>query len=1006
MANKKNIIIFYMVTKNNIENNTNIKNIKNNTNINNIKINIVKINKNSLSNNEKVVYDYIKLPEDKYKFYDEFLPNNLKKYFKEPIGVYDPYGNNMNPLTNEPYKNLYKNKINEFKGGPLVGHKFNETYMNWAYIWSNLPLFKIVGNIINSIRNNTITIIKAGTGVGKSFLGGRICSQAFNFQKKVLMTLPKKLLARKTATDTAITCDVVVGEEVGYYFKGEYMLDKNNKNTKIIFTTTGSLIRKLTGDDPYLKEYSAIIIDEAHERSVQTDELILFLKKALLVRDDLKIIFISATLDLEKFQNYFKDYSFGTVDLGESTTYPIEDIWEKEKVKDWQVAASETVLSIIKKEEPGDILVFVKSGGDFGKIKQYIEQGLKKINSRENPFMTVLDASVKGDDQEYAIDEFKYRNHPTANPNRPFTRKIVFATNVAESSLTVSGIVFVIDSGLALEDFYDPKRSASALFEKFVSQSAIKQRRGRAGRVQPGVCYHLYTEKDFNNFIKFPVPSIEKSDLTMDILDIMKIPYIKNFGDVDNLLNDMMSPPLPIFIKNAQNTLYSMEAINSLDKTATITDLGQAIAKFSGIPIQYARSIIASYYYHCKYDVIPIIVILGMLKGRIKDIYLDYKPKTKLNNVQYKKMATSYKKKQHQFDSKYGDFMTLHNIYVKFREFMKLPKEYVVEEKNKVNQNGGDINNNNSNNTSTVIDIQQLTKKTWKDAMGWCIENGISHRVFVKKDNKDWDKVGNESRKIDRTLMNIVQPPELRFKNFKEYKNNGGKAEIKVIKKEIKDNILNSKNIDPESKIILGDDIDKDEVLNGNVDKSTMSKINSMLNEIKKKVGGYRERTYDNYIQSGGYNNKKYEINFFPNIKLLKTKEDNIMVSLAHGLYINIAKKLSSGKYESCFPIEKSLCRPDQDTTVALSTKPSFLFYGELFMLREEQRELKLNFVNKFTTEINDVIKDRYKKYIEDCYKKNSGRTNYNKLNSTKKYKHKDHKSYKGKSKKSQKYRK
>jgi HrpA-like RNA helicase len=246
--------------------------------------------------------------------------------------------------------------------------------------------------------------------------------------------------------------------------------------------------------------------------------------------------------------------------------------------------------------------------------------------------MIVLDASVKGDEQEYAIDEFKYKQHPTANPNKPFTRKIVFATNVAESSLTVSGIIFVIDSGLALEDYYDHKRSASALFEKYVSQSAIKQRRGRAGRVQPGICYHLYTEKDYNNFIKYPIPSIEKSDLTMDILDMLKISYIKNFGDVEKLMNDMMSPPHPIFIKNARNNLYSMEAITSLDNNATITELGKAIAKFSGVPIQYARAIIASYYYRCKYDVIPIIVILSMLKGRIKDLYLEYKPKTKLNN--------------------------------------------------------------------------------------------------------------------------------------------------------------------------------------------------------------------------------------------------------------------------------------------------------------------------------------------------------------------------------------
>jgi len=950
------------------------------------------VNKNALSNDEKIVYDYIKLPNDKYEFYDEYLPDKLKKYYKNPIGVYDPYGNNINPLTCKPYQNIYKDIINEYKGGPLVGHKFNETYMNWAYIWSTLPLCRIVGEIINSIRKNDITVIKAGTGVGKSFLGGRICSQAFNFQKKVLMTLPKKLLARKTATDTAKTCDVVLGEEVGYYFKGEYMIDKNNKQSKIIFTTTGSLIRKLTGDDPYLKDYNAIIIDEAHERSVQTDELILFLKKALEVRKDLKIIFISATLDLDKFKNYFIKNSFGTIDMGESTVYHIEDIWEKEKPKDWQLTASQKIMSILKENKPGDILVFVKSGSDSGKIKQYVEQELKKTNSKENPFMTVLDASVKGEAQEYAIDEFKYKTHPTANPNKPFTRKIVFATNVAESSVTVTGIIYVIGAGLALEDFFDPKRNANALFEKFVSQSAIKQRRGRVGRTEPGVCYHLYSEKEYKTFDLFPVPSIEKSDLTMDILDMMKISYIKNFGDIKVLLSDMMSPPKPEFILNAQRTLYSMEAINELSDNATLTELGLAISKFSGISIQLARAIIASYYYYCKYEVIPIVVIIGLLKGRIEGLYLDYKPKKKLNNSEFKKESEKYYKKQHQFDSKYGDFMTIHNIYTQFREFMKLPKNYVMDEtiSNQQNQSGGNNNNNNSSNTVNIteqVDMTKLTRKTYKDAMFWCIENGINYRLFVNNNPKFWDKVGNESRKIDRTLMNILQPPELRHKHHNEYKNDGGTASKKAINIEIKENKINSNSINPENKIQL--------------DESE---------EIEVQKGGFVQTEFQNYIQYAGYNGKKYEVKFFQNIKPSSSKEENIMMALSHGLYINISKKTSSNKYIACYPIQKSYCIPDKQSTLSLKVKPTFLFYNELFMLREDQKDLKLNVVNKFPTSVTDEIKSRYKKYIEDCYKTNINKsisityTSKSKHNSkkhtSKKNTHKKYKSTKYKSKK------
>ena len=882
------------------------------------------------NNIKKKVHGYIKLPKDKYKFYDKYIEDNdLKKYFEKPIGLYDPYGENINPLTGEPYKNIHSGEKVTYDGGVLNKTSVPITYTNWAYIWTNIPLFSIVGDIINSIRENNITIIKAGTGVGKSFLGGRICSQAFNFQKKVIMTMPKKTLARKTAADTAKTCDVVVGEEVGYYFKGEYEVNKGGKESKIIFTTTGSLIRKLTGDDPYLKEYSCIIIDEAHERTVQTDELILFLKKALLVRKDLKIVFISATLNVEEFEKYFKGCSLNVVDMGESTSYEIKDYYEKKKPVDWQKTAVEKIMTILKSGQDGDILVFIKSGADANKMKQYLEPMIKGIGGLENPFMAVLESATSKDEQRFAIEEFNYKNHPDADPERPYTRKIVFATNVAESSLTVKGAVFVIDCGLALEDLYDPLRNSRALLEKFISQSAVKQRRGRVGRTKPGVCYHLYSEKEFEKFPKFPIPSIQKSDLTMDILDIMKIDYIKNFGDVKKLLNEMMNPPDKKFVDSALLNLYSMEAITGQENSSMLTDLGRAISSFSGVPIQLARAIIASYYYHCKYDVIPIVVIIGLLQGRIENLYLDYKPKRKVSDDEYKRESEAYKKNQHRFDSKYGDFLTVHNIYTEFRKFMKLPLE------------GGSLGNNNNNVVGNMVeDIPVLTRKTKNDAKYWCIENGIRPNIFVNmKDEKRWDKVGNESRKIDRTLMDIVQPAHLREKKFKDYKNDGGNLNKKEIKVEIKNNAVNAI-----------DRIEENDFVEEDVD------------DVGK--GGY--------LQFAGYNKRTYEMNFFPNSKMFNSKEDNILMAFAHGLYTNIAKNVNKMMYRACYPIEKSLCHPDNKSTISMKIKPAFLFYSELFMLREGQKDLKLNFITKFPNKILDVIKDKYKKYIEDCYKKES----------------------------------
>ena len=938
----------------------------------------------------KTIKAHIKLPKDKYEFYDEYLPEELKESFKKPIGLYDPFGENINPLTNEPYQNIYKDEKIRYDAGPSEGLTVPKTYLNWAYIWTNLPLYSLLGDILKSIRNNTVSIIKAGTGVGKSFLAGRICSQAFNFDKKVLMTLPKKLLARETASSTAITCDVRIGEEVGYYFKGEYNIDKNNKESKIIFTTTGSLIRKITSEDPELKEYSCIIIDEAHERTVQTDQLILFLKKALITRTDLKIVFISATLNVPEFKTYFKDYSFNVVDMGEGTTYKITDYYEQNKPIDWQKVAVEKIMKILRAKEKGDIIVFIKSGGDAGKMRQYLEPGIKTLEDGENPFIAVLDASVSKDDQDYATSEFKYQSHPDQNPDKPYTRKIVFATNVAESSLTIKGAVFVVDCGLALEDMYNPTRNANALLEKFVSKSAVKQRRGRVGRTMDGTCYHLYSEKELESFIDYPLPSILKSNLTMDILDIMKIEYIKNFGDVKKLLNEMITPPESKFIDSAILNLYSMEAITSKDDKATLTELGKAMTLFSGIPIYFARAIIASYYYHCKYEIIQIVVITELLKGRIEYLYTDYKPKTKLAENEYKKETEKFKKHQHRFDSKYGDFLTVLNIYSEYKKFIRGPK--------KVNHNGGNNNNNNSNkilNTPVITTNTEVsTKVTVNDAKRWCNDNGFKPNIFVDFRRKVVDKVGDEVRKIERVLMDIVQPPELKNKN----KNKNNKSTKKELEGEIAMNKAKLSNIDPENSLkITDEDIDKnvkDTVtqkeliikVNKN-NKNKNNKNNKKLPSIIKTGGNYIY--YDSFIQTAGFGNKPYEKNYFPNAKMFNTKEENILMSLAHGLYINNAKHINQRKYMTCYPIEKTFCLPDPKTSMSLTQMPAFIFYNELFMMREGQKDLKLNFITKMPTSILTEVKALYEKYIGDCYKKSSANTQHQGNNRHKGNRHK-----------------
>ncbi len=981
--------------------------------------------KSSSKNIETLIKSYIKTSVEPYVFYDNFLDNTQKTYFQKPIGIYDPLGENINPLTGIEYQNIYIDaKPIKYDSGPAEGIQVPNMYRNWSYIWTNLPLYTKVTSIVESIRNNNMTIIKAGTGTGKSFLAGRICAQAFNFQKKVLMTLPKKILARETAQTTAMSCDVVVGEEVGYKFKGAHEVDKNGKTSKIIFTTTGTLVRQITGDDPLLKDYSCIIVDEAHERSVQTDQIILFLKKALTQRPDLKVVFISATLDTELFMNYFKDYSCNIVELPPTiATFPIKDIYEKKVPDDWQKTAIEKVIEILRSGESGDILVFIKSGSDANKMRSYLEPQLKTLVSnngtlKENPFMITLDAGVTKEEQEYATKEFDYLNHPDADPTRPYTRKIVFSTNVAESSLTVKGAVFVVDCGLALEDLYEPKRDASALLEKFVSQSAIKQRRGRVGRTKAGICYHLYSEADMKKFSEYPIPSIQKSDLTMDLLDIMKIEYVKNIGDLKQLLSTMISPPSQIFIDSALHNLYLNGAITSKDDNGTLTPLGRAYSSFSGLNLQMARSIIASYYYHCKYDVIAIMAIIAELGGRIDGLYTQFKPKYKMNESEYSKAIKEHEKKQHRFDSSSGDFLTIHNIYQEFRAFMKIPKNVEVQVPNNVEPStyGGDaeaqnqnilINNRNKNNNApSIIPIHQLTPKTAADARKWCLENGISHRTFVDSKNKlSWDKIGNEVRKIEFALMKIVQPPELKRAYFDKYKEDGGMASKKMLTKEIAESKKLANTIEDKEK----DDINDAESIEESISPHNKSVLNHTL-EGGSRCGRHRKPKYTSehltnrnkrrqnyietndspvsnvenpqnksvldltayggsYVQFGGYNAKPYEVNYFPDAKLFEKREDNILAAIGHGFYTHMAKHVNKNFYTTCVPIEPVMCYPDMNSTVSLKAKPKYLVYYELFMLRENQPTLKLNIVNKLPTKVQAEIKSVYGKLIPNCYK-------------------------------------
>jgi len=862
-----------------------------------------------MNNINSIIDNYIKKPDIKdYVFKNNFLTNNQKKIFKEPIGLFDPLGENINPLTGKPYENIYKDfykeekkRIIEYKRGPLEGVIVPKTYKNFAYNWTQLEVYKFLNPILDSINKNQITIIKASTGVGKTVIIPKIALQAYNFQKKVVCTVPKQIIAKENAEYSAECLDVYLGHEVGYFYMGD---NKTNDDTKLVFTTPGSLKSKITRGDPYLSEYSCIIIDEIHERSVQTDQLLLMMKDILEKRPEFRLILMSATVDLGIFKDYFtkkSKFSYHEIEiLGKSFEVKIE--YEKNPLKDWKTATVDKILYILKNSQKGDILVFVKSGGDGNMICEDLKRKSKNI-ANINPFCITLEAKTPKENRSYATKEFNYLSHPNMDPNNPYTRKIVMATNVAESSLTVDGIVYVIDNGYALEASYFPEENARSLIEERISRAAATQRAGRAGRTTNGFCYRLYTEQEFNKFPEFAKPDIQKTDLTSDILDIYLLEYVKNTRDVRKFLNQLLSPPSNEFIMSGLNKLYALGAIDNINDNGTITEMGSALSQFRAIECNFAKSILASYYYHCKKDVINIILISMQIDGRIDNLFEKYRPRNKrLSEKEMRKEEMEYTKIQKSFYSQYGDYFTILNVYQGLKEYMS--KNINTEERNPKN---------------------------------WCKMNGISSRVFIKKDykkSKEWDLILDKSRKISDILRKIVRPPELTKKYYNEYKKDGGIENLSQINKEIRD----QKNMIIDADINILDNI-----------------------PINNKVA-------TNFIQQGGYRAKSYEVNLFPDAETYNSYEKNILMAISIGNITNIAKLNDSKKniYKTCFPLKKVLCKFDPNSSLA--SKPSIVLYNELFMRRKDERILKLNLVTKIPNDILSVIKKKYDIFIKTCF--------------------------------------
>ena len=451
---------------------------------------------------------------------------------------------------------------------------------------SELPVSQRVDDIKKIIRANQVTIVCGETGSGKTTQLPKICLDLGLGRKKMIgHTQPRRIAARSVASRIAEELNTPLGEMVGYKIR---FMDRVTNTTSIKVMTDGILLAE-TQNDPMLNRYDAIIIDEAHERSLNIDFLLGYLRNLIKKRHDLKIIITSATIDVDKFSQHFDDAPVIQVS---GRTFPVEIVYKplQEIAEESLESAEDAILRTIDEMvgPSGDVLVFLAGERDIHDIKKFLTEKLRgKFDVL--PLFSRLPIS----DQQKIF-----------KPGG--MRRIILATNIAETSLTVPRIKYVIDVGLARVVRYSPKLKIEQLLIEKISKASANQRSGRCGRIAPGVCIRLFDQEDFNARSEFTDPEILRSSLASVILKMAAL----KLGPVDKF--PFIQPPSYRFIQDGYQLLQELGAV---DKTNKILSLGMQLSRLPIDP-SLGRILLESKKENCVSEILVIISALSVSDPR------------------------------------------------------------------------------------------------------------------------------------------------------------------------------------------------------------------------------------------------------------------------------------------------------------------------------------------------------------------------------------------------------
>ncbi|KAF9628920.1 ATP dependent RNA helicase [Lasiodiplodia theobromae] len=506
-----------------------------------------------------------------------------------------------------------------------------------------LPIARHREALLYLVETFPVTIVVGHTGSGKTTQIPQFLDQAGWCAEGKLMavTQPRRVAATSVAARVAEEMGCNLGQDVGYSIRFE---DVTSAATRIKFLTDGMLLREALVD-PLLSRYSVIMVDEAHERSLSSDLLLGLLKKIRKKRPELRIIVSSATLQAEDFLKFFAGESpddgenpgvlggsIGRIISLEGRMYPVDIHYLEQPAEDYVERTVKTVFDIHTQEPEGDILIFLTGREEIDTALEMIADRAMNLNPKAPSIQALpLYAGLPTDQQMYVFE-----------PTPENTRKVIVATNIAEASVTIEGIVYVIDCGYVKLRAYNPNTGIETLTATPVSKASATQRAGRAGRTKPGKCYRLYTEQAFASLPEATVPEIQRSNLAPIILQL------KALG-IDNIARfDYLTPPPAELIIRALELLYSLGA---LDDYAKLTKpLGTRMAELAVEPMM-AKALLSAQGFGCLSEMLSIAAMTS-LQG---NVWFSHEGQKKAQESARRKFAVEE-----------GDHLTLLNVYHAF----------------------------------------------------------------------------------------------------------------------------------------------------------------------------------------------------------------------------------------------------------------------------------------------------------------------------------------------------